>query len=67
MLVLLGSAGILRGKGILRLADAPDRRTVVHQVGGRLEFSDGGPWATGEESRLVLLGLCAGLGAISAS
>ncbi|MFO1085423.1 MAG: GTP-binding protein [Reyranellaceae bacterium] len=58
VLALLRDArGVLRAKGILRFADAPDRRTIMHGVGSRLEFSDGGPWCDGTMSRLVLLGL----------
>ncbi|MFI5000318.1 MAG: CobW family GTP-binding protein [Reyranellales bacterium] len=58
LLDMLGSrhSEILRGKGIVRFSDAPDRRMVVHLVGRRLDISDDGPWADTEESRLVLLG-----------
>ncbi len=48
---------ILRAKGIVRFADAPDRRSVVHLVGRRLEVGDEGPWGDTAESRLVILGL----------
>ena len=48
---------ILRAKGIVRFADAPDRRSVVHLVGRRLEVGDEGPWGDTAESRLVMLGL----------
>lgn len=58
VLALLRDAkGVLRAKGIMRFADAPERRTIVHRVGSRLEISDGGPWCDGTASRLVLLGL----------
>jgi G3E family GTPase len=50
-------AGVLRAKGIVRFADAPARRSVVHLVGHRLDVSDGGPWSGSAPSRLVLLGV----------
>jgi G3E family GTPase len=57
VLAMLGDAdGVLRAKGILRFADAPARRSLVHLVGRRLDVSDGGPWSNGDASRLVLLG-----------
>jgi G3E family GTPase len=50
--------GIVRVKGIVRLAEAPSRRTVVHGVAGRWELTDGGPWAEADEPpRLVLIAL----------
>jgi len=48
---------VLRAKGIVRFADAPDRRAVVHLVGRRLDVSDEGPWGDTAGSRLVMLGL----------
>ena len=36
--------GVLRAKGIVRFDDAPDRRSVVHLVGRRIEVRDEGPW-----------------------
>jgi G3E family GTPase len=54
--MLRDAAGVLRAKGILRFADAPRRRSVIHLVGRRLDVSDGGPWSNGDASRLVLLG-----------
>ena len=48
---------ILRAKGIVRFADAPDRRSVVHLVGRRLEVGDEGPWGDTAESRVGMLGL----------
>lgn len=56
--------GIVRAKGIVRIAEAPERRTVVHVVGRRIDISDGGPWAEAsatsrgpaDESRLVVIG-----------
>lgn len=47
---------VLRGKGIVRFADTPDRRSIVHLVGRRIDVSDGGPWGDTAESELVLLG-----------
>jgi G3E family GTPase len=60
---LLKRADVLRAKGILRFADTPGRLTVLHQVGARIEFADGGPW-DGRPSRLVLLGLRPVLGSL---
>jgi G3E family GTPase len=58
VLAMLGdAAGVLRAKGIVRFADAPARRSVVHLVGRRLDVSDGGPWNGNAASRLVLLGV----------
>jgi G3E family GTPase len=55
---------ILRAKGIVRFADAPDRRAVVHLVGRRLDVSDEGPWGDTPGSRLVMLGLRPVLGSL---
>jgi G3E family GTPase len=50
--------GIVRVKGIVRLAEDPARRTVVQGVAGRWELTDGGPWSAADEPpRLVLIGL----------
>jgi G3E family GTPase len=50
--------GIVRVKGVVRLAEAPSRRTVVQGVAGRWELTDGGPWAKADEPpRLVLIAL----------
>lgn len=59
--MLRDAPGLLRAKGILRFADSPDRRTVVHLVGRRLDVTDDGPWPAGTASRLVLLGVKAGI------
>jgi G3E family GTPase len=49
---------VIRVKGLLRLADAPGRRTVVHGVAGRWELTDDGPWAPADDPpRLVLIAL----------
>ena len=55
--MLRDAAGVLRAKGIVRFADAPARRSVVHLVGHRLDVSDDGPWSDNTASRLVLLGV----------
>jgi G3E family GTPase len=57
MSMLRDATGMLRAKGIVRFADAPARRSVVHLVGHRLDVSDGGPWSDNTASRLVLLGV----------
>jgi G3E family GTPase len=50
--------GIVRVKGLVRVADAPARRTVVHAVAGRWELADDGPWAEADEPpRLVMIAL----------
>jgi G3E family GTPase len=51
------SPGVLRAKGILRLAESPDLRTVVHRVATRRTITTGGPWRAGESGRLVLIAL----------
>ena len=49
-------AGVLRAKGVLRLSDAPDRRTVFQRVGKRWSFvADEHPGAP-EVSSLVVIG-----------
>ena len=45
LLEVLQDAAVLRGKGIVRFSDSPDRRSVVHLVGKRLDVSDAGPWS----------------------
>jgi G3E family GTPase len=56
LLALLRDArDVLRAKGIVRFADAPDRRSIVHMVGRRIDIEEDGPWRD-EASRLVLLG-----------
>lgn len=61
--------GVLRAKGIVRFDDSPDRRSIVHLVGRRIEIRDGGPWGDSPrgdtpDSRLVLLGLKPVLGCL---
>ena len=50
-------AGVLRVKGIVRLEDKPDQRTVVHQVASRRSITTDGPWRAGERGRLVVVAL----------
>lgn len=55
---LLGSlpGPVVRAKGVLRTAEAPDRRTVVQLAAGRLELHDDGPWVDATApSRLVVI------------
>lgn len=48
---------VLRAKGIVRFADAPRQRGVVHMVGRRIDVSADGPWGIADlRSDLVLLG-----------
>jgi G3E family GTPase len=61
MAMLRDAKDVLRAKGIVRFADAPDQRSIVHMVGRRIDISEDGPWRDGE-SRLVLLGPKAMLG-----
>ncbi len=50
-------ASVLRAKGILRLADAPLQRSVVHMVGQRIDMRSDAPWGIAAlRSDLVLLG-----------
>jgi G3E family GTPase len=64
LLDVLQDASVLRGKGIVRFRDSPDRRSVVHQVGKRVDITDGGPWSDTDESQLVLLGVRPVLGSL---
>lgn len=57
---------VIRVKGILRLADAPEVRTVLHVVGSRSRLRAEGPWGEGpRESRLVLIALRGGLAGVA--
>lgn len=50
-------AGIYRAKGILWLTDAPERRALVHVVGGRVTISVDDPWGDRPpRSELVMIG-----------
>jgi G3E family GTPase len=50
--------GIIRAKGVLYLAEAPEQRFVFQLVGNRWTLKPGGDWA-GRKSRsqLVMIGL----------
>jgi G3E family GTPase len=60
---MLRNGRVLRAKGILRFDDTPQRLTVLHQIGARIDYADGGAW-DGRPSRLVLLGLKPVLGSL---
>ncbi|HTR88074.1 MAG TPA: GTP-binding protein [Reyranella sp.] len=64
LLKMMRDSAVLRGKGIVRFADAPDRRSIVHLVGKRLDVAEDGPWSDTDGSRLVLLGLKPVLGSL---
>ena len=50
-------ASVLRAKGILRMADAPLQRTILHMVRQRIDTRVEGPWGIADlRSDLVLLG-----------
>ncbi|HEX2892055.1 CobW family GTP-binding protein [Vineibacter terrae] len=50
-------ASVLRAKGILRLAEAPLQRSVLHMVGRRIDLRSDAPWGIAAlQSDLVLLG-----------
>jgi G3E family GTPase len=50
--------GVIRAKGILRLAEAPSLRHALQVVGRRSELSPVGPWGVGgAESVMVVIGL----------
>jgi G3E family GTPase len=53
--MLRDAPDVVRAKGIVRFADAPEMRSIVHMVGRRIEVSEDGPWGNGD-SRLVMLG-----------
>jgi len=49
--------GVLRGKGILYIAQLPEHAVIMHQVGDRHGFEPGAAWnGAGPESRMVLIG-----------
>lgn len=48
--------GILRGKGILYVAQLPQHAVIMHQVGDRHGFEPGPTWTGQPESRLVFIG-----------
>lgn len=41
-------------KGFLYLADAPDQRTVLQMVGGRIRLEEGGGWGSAEPGTQVV-------------
>jgi len=48
---------VLRGKGMLRLAEDPTRQTILQMVGRRVELTVGAPWGIVDlRSDIVLLG-----------
>ena len=49
--------GVVRVKGILRLDESPDRRTVVHRVATRRSITTDVAWPDGEPGRLVVIAL----------
>lgn len=57
--------GVLRVKGIVRLVESPERRTVVHRVASRRSITTEGDWRAGESGRIVVIALAGGLGAES--
>ena len=49
--------GVLRVKGVLRLEESPDKRSVVHRVASRRSITSGLDWPDGEAGRIVLIAL----------
>ncbi len=49
--------GVVRVKGILRLEESPEKRTVVHRVATRRSITTDIAWSTGEPGRLVVIAL----------
>ncbi len=47
---------VIRAKGIVRLKDSPETRSVFQLVGKRWEITPRGAWTEGELSRLVFIG-----------
>lgn len=48
---------VIRVKGIVRLSESPDQRTIVHRVASRRSITVGGPWRMGEAGRMVVIAL----------
>ncbi len=48
---------VLRVKGIVRLLESPERRTVVHRVASRRSITTEGDWRAGESGRIVVIAL----------
>jgi G3E family GTPase len=50
--------GVFRAKGILHLADVPDRRVLLQVVGRRVQFSKGEPWhGESPATRILFIGV----------
>ncbi len=48
---------VYRAKGFLHLTDAPDQRTVLQMVGGRIRLEEGGAWGEGKrKTQIVFIG-----------
>ncbi len=48
---------VYRAKGFLCLADAPDQRTILQMVGGRIRLEEGGVWGERErKTQIVFIG-----------
>lgn len=48
---------VYRAKGFLYLADAPDQRTILQVVGGRIRLEEGGAWGERErKTQIVFIG-----------
>lgn len=47
---------VLRGKGVLYVAQLPQHSVIMHQVGDRHGFEPGSDWETEPESRVVFIG-----------
>ncbi|MEV0846077.1 GTP-binding protein [Streptomyces sp. NPDC049954] len=46
---------VVRGKGVLRTRQAPDRRTAIHLVGHRVEITDDGAWCASDPDLGIVL------------
>jgi G3E family GTPase len=50
--------GIFRAKGVLWIAEKPERRALLHLVGSRVQFTFGEPWGdTPPQSHLIGIGM----------
>ena len=49
------AGGVLRAKGIVRLARSPDERTIFQRVGRRHTLVADGSWKSGDRSRVVVI------------
>lgn len=58
-------ANIFRAKGVLYLADVPDRRGILHVVGRRVRLTLGEPWAEQTpRSQFVMIGSAGSIDAV---